>query len=583
MTTHPVPTITKDLDLLRADLMSANFTVDEVGEVLGELANEALHREQTLPALRALAGNEEPTATLIKLFVLGQPVTYSAASAAFGQLTVAGAQAMNLIAEVSRAETSPEIASTPEAAPATEAASSLGVASVIAGTENAEPLENQTPQVPPQSQSQAQPQNLNEPMLKALIEIHPHGSTDSQGSVDWWLASDLSELATGGVLQSDHVLGAGGASLTLAQVTSRTPVSRVLDLGTGSGIQALYAARHTQEIVATDLSARALEFARFNAALNEITLELREGSMLEPVAGERFDLVVSNPPFVITPRTEEGDVLPQYEYRDGGAAGDDIVHNLIVDLGGVLNPGGSAYLLGNWEIQHGQQWHTRISQWLDEAEAAHGPLDAWVIQRELLDPAQYAETWIRDGGTTEDRDPQGYAATYSAWLDDFASRSVEAIGFGIVVLRKPAVSKTEAANHPQRMRRLEEVTGTVAQPLGPVIAASIAAHDWVSALTDQELAQERLVVASDVTEERFYTPGAQDPNIIIIRQGHGFGRAIQAGTTLAGLVGACDGELTVGQILGAIAMLFEVDQTELATELFPEIRGLVTDGLLVGQ
>ncbi|XBH21671.1 methyltransferase [Jonesiaceae bacterium BS-20] len=580
MTTHPVPTITKDLDLLRADLMSANFTVDGVGEVLGGLANEALHREQTLPALRALAGNEEPTATLIKLFVLGQPVTYSAAAAAFGKLTVTGAQAMNLVAEVSRAETSPEIASTLEAAPTNETARTQeNVRSVEdeLGTESrvSEPSSSQP--------ASSQLQDPREPMLKALIEIHPHGSTDSQGSVDWWLASDLSELATGGALQSDHVLGAGGASLTLAQVTARTPVSRVLDLGTGSGIQALYAARHAQEIVATDLSARALEFARFNAALNEITLDLREGSMLEPVAGERFDLVVSNPPFVITPRTEEGDVLPQYEYRDGGAAGDDIVHNLIVDLGGVLNPGGSAYLLGNWEIQHGQQWHTRISQWLDEAEAAHGPLDAWVIQRELLDPARYAETWIRDGGTTEDRDPQGYAATYSAWLDDFASRSVEAIGFGIVVLRKPAVSKTEAANHPQPMRRLEEATGTVAQPLGPVIAASIAAHDWVSALTDQELAQQRLVVASDVTEERFYTPGAQDPNIIIIRQGHGFGRAIQAGTTLAGLVGACDGELTVGQILGAITMLFEVDLTELATELFPDIRGLVTDGLLVGQ
>lgn len=545
MTPHLTPAITKDLDLLRADLVSANFTVDGVGEVLGDLANEALHREQMVPAVRALAGNDTPIATLIKLFVLGQAVAVDTAQAAFGHLTVAGAQNMNLIAKVSAAElsTNPNLMNQPN----------------------------------------AHQQDLTAGAVKALVEIHPHGSTDEHGAVDWWLASDLGEMATGGALQGDHVLGAGGASLTLAQITARTPVAKVLDLGTGSGIQALYAARHSQEIVATDLSERALEFARFNAALNGITLDLRAGSMLEPVANDRFDLVVSNPPFVITPRTEDGDVLPQYEYRDGGAAGDDIVHNLIVDLGGVLNPGGSAYLLGNWEIQHGQDWKTRIHQWLAEAEQAHGPLDAWVIQRELLDPAQYAETWIRDGGTTPDRDPQGYAATYAAWLDDFASRSVAAIGFGIVVLRKPVGATDPADAQPQPLRRLEEITGTVAQPLGPVIAASIAAHDWVSALSDEQLGQQRLVVASDVTEERFYTPGSQDPNIIIIRQGHGFGRAVQAGTTLAGLVGACDGELTVAQIIGAIAMLFEVDHAELAAELIPDIRGLVTDGLLVGR
>lgn len=503
------------IECLRSDLLAANYTVDGVQEVLGDLANEALHREQSVPALRALAGNNSLTATLIRLFILGHSLPVQAANAVFSQLTVKGAQALNLIA------VNP----------------SLGT-------------------------------------VKALVEIRPHGATDQRGSVDWWLTSDLGEVATGGALQPDHVLGAGGASLTLAQVTARTPVTRVLDLGTGSGIQALYAARHAQEIVATDLSERALAFARFNAALNMVTFDLRAGSMLEPVAGETFDLVVSNPPFVITPRTEGQDVLPQYEYRDGGAAGDEIVRNLVVDLGGVLNPGGSAYVLGNWEIKTGKLWSDRLNQWLDEAQEAHGPLDAWVIQRELLDPAQYAETWIRDGGTTPDRDPAGYAATYGAWLGDFESRDVAAIGFGIIVVRKPLNSSAPT------IRRLEEITGTVAQPLGPVFAAALAAHDWASALSDHELSNQHLVVAADVTEERFYTPGQQDPNIIILRQGSGLGRTIQATTVLAGLVGACDGELSVGQIIGAIATLFEVSAADLTAELLADIRGLITDGLL---
>ncbi|MBE9941413.1 methyltransferase, partial [Cellulosimicrobium cellulans] len=243
---------------------------------------------------------------------------------------------------------------------------------------------------------------------------------------------------------------AGGASLTLAQVTVRTPVGRVLDLGTGCGIQALHAARHARAVVGTDISRRALGFAAFNAALDAAfdeasgpaagaaphgpatgRVELREGSMLEPVAGERFDLVVSNPPFVITPRAAGG-ALPDYEYRDGGRSGDDLVRDLVTGVGAVLEPGGVAQLLGNWEHRRGVPWDERVGAWLDEAG-----LDGWVVQREVLDPAEYAETWIRDGGTTPEREPAAWAAAYGAWLDDFAARDVEAVGFGIVTLRRP--------------------------------------------------------------------------------------------------------------------------------------------------
>ncbi len=513
MTEHPTPIITNQLAALRADLAAARYTIDRTTELLGNLANKALHREQAVPATRALAGSTEPAAYLVRLFMLGQTLTEDELNAAFPTLGAGGARAMNLIAAA-------------------------------------------------------------EGGLRALAEIRPHAFSDESGQTDWWLASDLGEVATGGALAADHVLGAGGASLTLAQFTSRNRVGRVLDLGTGCGIQALHTSTHSDAIVATDISERALNYARFNAALNEVSFDLRLGSMLEPVTDEHFDLVVSNPPFVITPRTDDDSTLPQYEYRDGGRSGDDLVHDLIVQIGSVLAPGGVAHMLGNWEIRGDANWTERVTQWLDEAEAAHGPLDAWIVQRELLDPAQYAETWIRDGGTTQDRDPQAYAATFSAWLDDFASRNVQGIGFGMIWLRKPASGQ-------RTLRRLEEITGTVQQPLGPVVARGIAAHDWHTALSDDELCAQRLTYAPDVTEERYYTPGSQDPNVIIIRQGGGYGRAVQATTVLAGLVGACDGDLSIGQITGAIASLFGVSEHELRAEVLPDVRGLITDGLLV--
>ena len=95
--------------------------------------------------------------------------------------------------------------------------------------------------------------------------------------------------------------GLGGASTTLASWTPRPAVERALDLGTGCGVQALHLGAHARQVTVTDISTRALDFARFNAVLNGCEWDVVEGSMLDPVAGQRFGLIVSNPPFVITP------------------------------------------------------------------------------------------------------------------------------------------------------------------------------------------------------------------------------------------------------------------------------------------
>jgi SAM-dependent methyltransferase len=513
------------LEALRADLEP--FTVDAVEEVLGPVAAAALHREQAVPALRAvgeLPGPDgaaplplaDPVATLVRAFVLGCPVPRGDLDRALPRLATDGAERLGLVA--------------------------------AAGT-------------------------ADDDAVHARLDLRPYRASDAVGTVDWWLASDLGELATGRALRPDHVLGVGGASTTLAQVTVRLPRRRALDLGTGCGVQALHAARHSDAVVATDVSARALAFARFNAALAGIDLDLRRGSMLEPVTGdEPFDLVVSNPPFVITPRatSARSSALPRYEYRDGGRAGDDLVADLVSGVGPVLAPGGVAQLLGNWEHRRGEDWRDRVGAWLD----ASG-LDGWVVQREVQDPAEYAETWLRDGGTTPVRDPDGWSAAYGAWLDDFAARDVEAVGFGIVLLRRPA------GGSGSRLRRVEEHVAPVRQPLGAHLAAALAAHDLLAATDDDALLDRTLTVAPDVTEERHLVPGSVDPSVVLLRQGGGFGRVVRAGTALAGLVGACDGELTVGQILGGIGALLDVPVDALRAELVPQVRDLVADGFLL--
>jgi methylase of polypeptide subunit release factors len=342
-----------------------------------------------------------------------------------------------------------------------------------------------------------------------------------------------------------------------------TPVDVALDLGTGCGIQAMHAARHAARVVATDISRRALDLAGFNAQLNGIhNIEFRLGSLFDPVAGERFGHIVSNPPFVITPRTAG---IPAYEYRDGGMVGDALVARVIAGVAHHLEPGGIAQLLGNWEYRGGEDGLDRVGAWLDGTG-----LDAWVVEREVQDAALYSETWIRDGGT---RPGPEFDRLYDAWLDDFEERGVSRVGFGYLTLRAAT----------RGLRRIERLGGPIGGGLGIHVAESLAAWDWQAARTDEELGRAHLLVAPDVTEERHYWPGAADPTVMTLRQGGGFGRSFPLDTGLAALVGACDGELSVRAIIAAIADLLEVDEAALSADLMPAIRELVVTGFLRGE
>jgi hypothetical protein len=523
------------IDRLRSDLAAANFSVSALTGLWGIDADAALRRNQRVPALRALdglretLGHTEPCATLARLFVLGLPVDRADLDAALPALGSAGAEELGLAAAV-----------------------------VVDA-------------------------DLGADTLRALLELRPYSFVDAHGAGSWWILSDLGELALGHPLGESHVLGVGGASLTLSGLLIPTPVGSALDLGTGCGIQAMHASRHADRVVATDISVRALELAALNAELNEIgNIEFRLGSLFEPVAGERFDHIISNPPFVITPRVPG---VPAYEYRDGGLVGDALVEAVVRGAAEHLTPGGVAQLLGNWEYHAERDAFERLAGWLDAPASAGAPvsalapapaaaLDAWIIEREVQAPALYAETWIRDGGTRADT--SDFDRLYGAWLDDFEARGVSQVGFGYMLLRRPAAGAPT-------LRRLERLPGALGHNpagMGSHLADCLAAHDWHASTDDSRLARSRLAVASDVTEERHYWPGQEDPTLMTLHQGSGFGRSIPLDTGLAALVGASDGELDVGSIVGALAQLLDVDERELAADLFPRVRELLDDGFL---
>ncbi|GGI48721.1 methyltransferase [Agromyces flavus] len=517
------------VDALAADLGAARFTVAAI-ERLWERSAEAesthpgaaLRRGHRVPAMRALErvdAADRPLAALVRCFVLGAPVASVDLEAALPSLGIEGAAGLGLI----------------------------------------EPIGDAGGAVRPR------------------VDLRPYAFADAAGEGEWWLASDLGELATGGPLPEGHVLGVGGASTTLSGLLMQSHAGTTLDLGTGCGIQAMHAARFSNRVIATDISGRALDFARFNARLNRMDrIEFRLGSLYDPVAAERVDRIVSNPPFVITPRRAG---VPAYEYRDGGMVGDGIVEAVVRGAAEHLTPGGTAQLLGNWEYRRagGTSESGELEDGLERAAgwAAASGLEYWIVERERQDPSEYAETWIRDGGTRPGT-PE-FEALHAAWLDDFAERGVESVGFGYVLLRRPV---DDTGPRLARAERQHGPLGETPGRLGAHLAECLEAVDRVAPLDDAGMRALRVAVAGDVTEERHHWPGDERPTVILLRQGGGFGRVVDAGTGLAALVGAADGELPLGVLSDAIAQLLEVEPADLWDEFAAAVRELVAGGLL---
>lgn len=488
---------------LREALLAASFTADGLLELLGAPAYTALARSETVPALRATRG-DTPLEALVRLFLLQQPVPHAR------------------VADVLPVDACMESGWL-----------------VRAGQDSDD--------------------------VAATVDVRPYGGP---GGEDWFIVSDLG-CAVGGAggsgsngRQADTavVLGVGGASTTLAGITVRTPVASALDLGTGSGIQALHAAQHATRVTATDLNPRALHITALTLALSGApAADLREGSLFEPLRnGETYDLIVSNPPFVISPGA-------RLTYRDGGMGGDDLCRSIVQGAGERLNEGGFAHFLANWQHVEGEDWQDRLRSWVPRG------CDAWIVQREVQDVTQYAELWLRDAGDHRG-DVAEYQARYDAWLDEFEARKVKAVGFGWITLRKASAAVPSIT--------AEEWPHPVEQPLGEAVREHFERLDYLRARDDAALLEDHFRLVGEIVQEQIGLPGAEDPEHVVLRQHRGMRRATQVDTVGAGFAGVCDGSLSAGRILDAIAQLMGEDPVMLRDRTPAQIRLLVEQGFL---
>jgi methylase of polypeptide subunit release factors len=367
--------------------------------------------------------------------------------------------------------------------------------------------------------------------------------------------SDLRRLSE----QRDFVVGLGPASLLGMSATPRARVARALEIGAGSGGSAVVLARHADTVVSTDINPRALAIAEFNARLNGApNVAFRLGSLFEPVAGERFDLIVSNPPFAIGPEME-------LTYRDGGFPLDGFVERLVRGAPAHLNTGGVCVLTANWVEPGGADWRERLLRWTEGSGC-----DVLFARMSTESPAHYVTAWLAHAERLFD---PTLARDWERWTSFLERAGVGAIGAGVVALRRTI--------DPARTWFLPRVEALDAGG-GAALVDALDVFGRLAALDDAGLLAARPLVPTGVALERLAQMGEAgwENGEFVARRLGGLRLSLSLDAPVARLLTRCDGKRTLAELADELARDLAPDDRELAQGALGAVRALLERGLL---
>ncbi len=358
----------------------------------------------------------------------------------------------------------------------------------------------------------------------------------------------------------EFVLWPNPTSKLLSRFTVRRHSRATLDLGTGNAIQALAAAGHSDQVVATDLNQRAVTYAEFSARLNGASnVECLAGDGFNPVSGRKFDLIVSNPPFFIRP-------TGGYLFCDNPMDLDQLCRRFVKEAPAYLHEGGYFQVLCEWARVSGQSWQERVSEWLEGTEC-----DAWVLMGHSQDPSEYAQHRISETAASRDHD----AELYASYMAYYRERKVEAIHDGVIAMRKRSG---------KNWILIEEVTETPKDPFGESVLATFAARDFLAEhAADEQLAAIKPRLAPHARLEQFFQPGegAWQPTSLNLRLTKGLPFFVGLQGPVAGFLGGCDGQHTVAELVQSFAARVDAPFEKVQGECLGIIRRLVERGFLL--
>ncbi len=388
-------------------------------------------------------------------------------------------------------------------------------------------------------------------MIEAGVKILPHRGL--------FIAFDRpSFLLTG--KKHEYVMGIGSSTLTLANITIRRHCRAALDLGCGCGYHALLAASHSERVFTSDINPRALDFTRFNAALNGFNnIMCVEGNLFEPFSGQEFDLIITNPPFVISPEK-------RYIYRDGGLSGDELCRRIVKLAGNHLAEGGFLQMLCNWAEYEDKDWSETLSGWFEDSGC-----DTWAIRSETRSIGTYAATWIKH---TEKADNLNFSERFEEWIRYYNSLGITSIGAGIINMRKSSKGKN--------WFRPDEAPEKMLGPCGKNIELGFKTFDYLFTADDETLLKTKFKLTDNARLERVSAPtpeGWADESIkLTLAKGLVYSGGIDP--VMSNMLIKCDGAKPLSELLTQVSSEVNVPVSNIEQGFCNMIREMVAKGFL---
>ena len=360
---------------------------------------------------------------------------------------------------------------------------------------------------------------------------------------------------------ADYVATYTPTARVLDSLTPRPRVDRAVDVGTGSGIHALLAAQHARHVIATDVNPRAIAYTELNAALNGLrNVECRQGSLFEPVAGETFDLITCNAPYVVSPER-------RWVYRDSEFSEDEVSERVIRAAADHLTEGGYAAMLVSWLAFDENNPDERVLAW---AEASG--CDSWILSTLSSDPLTHAAEW------NSHLAGEALGEALDEWSQYFDSLGVELISEGAVVLHK-----RRDGGHTARVDELdeEELDDAAEQ----ILRAFEARAKLAKLGGDTELLETRVGVASSLRLDRELEPsGGRAVDVDgRVELTEGTKHAVDASADVQEVVASLDSRMRLNEVLDTTADRLGLLDDEVGTlreESLDVIRELLELGAL---
>ena len=217
-----------------------------------------------------------------------------------------------------------------------------------------------------------------------------------------------------------HVYPPGLDSYTLTRGMIRDRSESTLDLCTGNGIQAIIASRYSDKVTAIDINPRAINFARFNALLNQVdNITFIEGNLYEPVQNQKFDRILTNPPLVSAP-------YQKVCLNEGEKSGEVVLQRMIAGIPDHLSDDGYAQIVTILMFNEGINYIDKLKGWLKDA-----PMLVLTAANRYRDLETYVSSHIHMG-----KDFEEYSSELIEWFEIYRENTITKLADGIISMKR---------------------------------------------------------------------------------------------------------------------------------------------------